>query len=191
MTIGEEVINTTQTHPFYVEGKGYVEAAELKVGDVLRGLDDSEIKIEKVEIEDLNEPIKVYNFTVEDWHNYFVSYSSVLVHNANCGGDSSGKGDANLNNTAKGTLKATQLPIKGNIRYIPPQKWTSSQALPKQNGGIIDKFGNLWTKGPSRTNGQPFERDVQLPKTEKNQLGWASRDNSHLNVSLDGKITHK
>ena len=85
VTIGEEVINTTQTHPFYVEGKGYVEAAELKVGDVLSGLDGLEVKVEKVEIEYLNEPVKVYNFTVEDWHNYFVSDSSVLVHNANCG----------------------------------------------------------------------------------------------------------
>jgi filamentous hemagglutinin len=29
-----------------------------------------------------------------------------------------------------------------------------------------------------------------LPK-DKAQLGWATRDGSHLNVSLDGKITHK
>ena len=35
----------------------------------------------------------MYNFTVEDWHNYFVSDSSVLVHNANCGGDAIGNED--------------------------------------------------------------------------------------------------
>ena len=29
----------------------------------------------------LDNPIKVYNFEVEDWHTYFVSGSSVLVHN--------------------------------------------------------------------------------------------------------------
>ncbi|HFC8224401.1 TPA: polymorphic toxin type 17 domain-containing protein, partial [Neisseria meningitidis] len=23
------------------------------------------------------------------------------------------------------------------------------------------------------------------------QLGWASRDGKHLNISIDGKITHK
>lgn len=63
--------------------------------------------------------------------------------------------------------------------------------MPKQQGGYLDKFGNIWTKGPSRTNGQPFEWDVQLSNTGKAQLGWATRDNSHLNVSLDGKFTHK
>ncbi|WP_349826528.1 polymorphic toxin type 17 domain-containing protein [Brenneria populi] len=46
-------------------------------------------------------------------------------------------------------------------------------------------------KGPSRTQGQAFEWDVQLSERGKAQLGWANRDGKHLNVSLDGKITHK
>ncbi|MFD4715184.1 polymorphic toxin type 17 domain-containing protein [Streptomyces sp. NPDC058430] len=57
--------------------------------------------------------------------------------------------------------------------------------------GYIDRFGNEWIKGPSRTAGQPFEWDVQLSKTGRAKLGWLSRDGSHLNVSLDGEITHK
>lgn len=60
-----------------------------------------------------------------------------------------------------------QLPTKGKIRYIPPENWDANQTLPKRNGGYIDKFDNIWIKEPSRTQGQP------------------------LNVSLDGKITHK
>jgi hypothetical protein len=91
----------------------------------------------------------------------------------------------------KTILKQAQLQTKGKIRFVPPDKWTPSQQLPKKHGGYVDKFGNVWTKGPSRTKGQPFERDVQLSKTGKNQLGHLSRDGSHLNVSLDGKITHK
>ncbi|WP_420493130.1 polymorphic toxin type 17 domain-containing protein [Serratia marcescens] len=59
------------------------------------------------------------------------------------------------------------------------------------NKGYMDRFDNEWTKGPSRTKGQPFEWDVQLSDKGKAQLGWASRDGKHLNVSLDGKITHK
>ncbi|MBD8006049.1 hypothetical protein H9631_13275 [Bacillus sp. Sa1BUA2] len=91
----------------------------------------------------------------------------------------------------KSVLKDAQLPNSGKIRYVPPSNWTPSQPLPKINGGYKDKFGNVWTKGPSRTKGQSFEWDVQLSKTGKNQLGHLSRDGSHLNVSLDGKITHK
>lgn len=39
--------------------------------------------------------------------------------------------------------------------------------------------------------GPAFEWDVQLSRTGKAQMGWLSRDASHLNVSLDGRITHK
>ena len=91
----------------------------------------------------------------------------------------------------KSVLKGAKLPTSGKIRYVPPSNWSPSQPLPKINGGYKDKFGNIWTKGPSRTKGQSFEWDVQLSKTGKNQLGHLSRDGSHLNVSLDGKITHK
>ena len=93
--------------------------------------------------------------------------------------------------SAKAVLKKKQLPTKGKIRYIPPDNWTPSQPLPKKDGQIIDKFGNRWIEGPSRTKGQLKEWDVQLSQKGSNQLGWASRDGSHLNVSLDGKITHK
>lgn len=91
----------------------------------------------------------------------------------------------------KGVLKNAQLPTTGKIRYVPPKNWTPSQPLPKMNGGVVDRFGNTWTKGPSRTTGQAFEWDVQLSNTGKGQLGRFSRDGSHLNVSLDGRITHK
>lgn len=43
---------------------------------------------------------------------------------------------------------------------------------------FMDRFGNEWTKGPSRTAGEAFEWDVQL------------RDGGHWNVSLEGHITH-
>ncbi|WP_392564985.1 polymorphic toxin type 17 domain-containing protein [Orbus wheelerorum] len=46
-------------------------------------------------------------------------------------------------------------------------------------------------KGLSRTARQEFEWDVQLSKLGEKQFGWASRAGKHLNVSLDGEITHK
>jgi filamentous hemagglutinin len=60
----------------------------------------------------------------------------------------------------------------------------------KEQRGIVDKFGNIWTGGPSRAAGQDFEWDVQLSRKGKEQLGWASKSGSHINISLDGKITH-
>ncbi|WP_273852912.1 DUF637 domain-containing protein [Serratia bockelmannii] len=92
----------------------------------------------------------------------------------------------------KGRMKHVQLPNEGKIRFVPDSNYKPTNPLPRgPNKGYIDKFGNEWTKGSSRTKGQEFEWDVQLSPTGKAQLGWASRDGKHLNVSLDGKITHK
>ena len=92
----------------------------------------------------------------------------------------------------KGRLNYVQLPTEGKIRFIPAETYSPTNPLPRgPNNGYLDKFGNEWVKGPSRTAGKAFEWDVQLSSKGKAQLGWASRDGSHLNVSLDGKITHK
>ncbi len=90
----------------------------------------------------------------------------------------------------KTLIKKAQLPTKGKIRYVPPKAWNASQPLPKTKEGYIDKFGNIWKQGASRTASERFEWDVQLSRKGKAHLGWASRDGSHLNVSLKGKITH-
>ena len=104
----------------------------------------------------------------------------------------SGTGGAAQPWSSKGRINYVQLPNEGKIRYIPPEGYSASQPLPRgPNKGYIDKFGNEWVKGPSRTAGQAFEWDVQLSRTGKAQLGWATRDGSHLNISLDGKVTHK
>ncbi|WP_210453582.1 hemagglutinin repeat-containing protein [Pantoea ananatis] len=94
--------------------------------------------------------------------------------------------------STKGRIKYVELPTRGKIRFVPDSNYSSSNPLPRgPNNGYLDKFGNEWVKGPSRTAGQAFEWDVQLSPKGRAQLGWATRDGSHLNVSLDGKITHK
>ncbi|WP_211229693.1 polymorphic toxin type 17 domain-containing protein, partial [Arsenophonus nasoniae] len=104
----------------------------------------------------------------------------------------SGTGGAAQPWSTKGRINHVQLPNTGKIRYVPPEGYSPSQPLPRgPNNGYIDKFKNEWVKGPSRTAGQSFEWDIQLSSQGKSQLGWATRDGSHLNVSLDGKITHK
>lgn len=94
--------------------------------------------------------------------------------------------------TTKARLKTAKLPNEGKIRYVPPKNYNPSEPLRKgPNGGYLDRFNNEWIKGPSRTSGQSFEWDVQLSPLGKKQLGWATRDERHLNISLDGKITHR
>ena len=78
---GEEII-TTETHPFYVKDRGFVDAGELLVGDSLRDVHGNVLLIEDIQIEYPEEPTTVYNFQVEDFHTYHVGEQFVLVHNA-------------------------------------------------------------------------------------------------------------
>lgn len=67
----------------------------------------------------------------------------------------------------------------------------STQKVGKKTG-YVDKFGNVWSKGPSRTKGEAFEWDVQLTETKGGQFKrfGLSPDGKHLNVSLEGRVTH-
>ena len=91
----ETTINTTDNHPFYVEGKGWVPAIELEAGDVLRTADGSIEVVSNVEVDYLDKPVLIYNLEIEGYHTYFVSDENVLVHNTKkCGPNN--KNDDNL-----------------------------------------------------------------------------------------------
>lgn len=114
---------------------------------------------------------------------------SLLSIPAHAGG---GKSRPASSFSIKGRIKEAGLPHQGKIRYVPPKGYSASAPLPRgQRGGFLDRKLNEWVKGPSRTHGEKHEWDVQLSRQGKSSVGWASRDQSHLNVSLKGRITHK
>ena len=76
----EEII-TTELHPFYVEGIGFVQAGCLKEGYELKCLDGSKETVTGIWVEWLEEVVEVYNFEVADYHTYYVGDGDVLVHN--------------------------------------------------------------------------------------------------------------
>ena len=86
LTINGEEIVTTDNHPFYVQGRGFIEAGKLLVGDKLISVNGEDLIIEEFFIEETVEPVDVYNFQVEDYHTYFVGENEVWVHNAECVG---------------------------------------------------------------------------------------------------------
>jgi len=81
VTVKGTTITTTEEHPFWITGKGWVEAKDLKEGDKLQDPDGKEYPIEKIEIK--NERTTVYNFRVQGVHNYFVTELQIWTHN--CG----------------------------------------------------------------------------------------------------------
>jgi len=60
-----ETIDTTTNHPFYVDGRDWVAAGDLEVGDTLVTADGDEVEVADIEIEKLAEPILVYNLDIK------------------------------------------------------------------------------------------------------------------------------
>jgi RHS repeat-associated protein len=80
--VGSEMIRATRSHPFWVENKhDWVEAANLRVGMVVRLESGQPVAITSVSIVDLQQPQPTYNLEVAVDHDYFVSGLHVLVHN--------------------------------------------------------------------------------------------------------------
>ncbi|WP_415839686.1 polymorphic toxin-type HINT domain-containing protein [Paenibacillus tarimensis] len=84
LTVGDQVIETTDNHPFWVEGEGWVLAADLQAGDKLQQSNGDTLTIAKISIVKHDELVKVYNFTVADFHTYYVSDLGIWVHNTGC-----------------------------------------------------------------------------------------------------------
>ncbi|MCE9498951.1 MAG: TIGR04388 family protein [Leptospira sp.] len=72
-------VETTWNHPFYIEGKGWVQGKDLVVGDHSTTANGALVGIVSIAIDNRNET--VYNFEVEGNHTYFVTETLVLVHN--------------------------------------------------------------------------------------------------------------
>ena len=85
ITVNGEVITSTDTHPYFVQGKGWIRADELEAGDVLIDISGGEVVIDSLNSYTAEEPVTVYNFEVQESHTYFVGEQRVLVHNR-CGG---------------------------------------------------------------------------------------------------------
>jgi intein/homing endonuclease len=74
-----ESLEATSGHPFYIQGKGWNVAANLKVGDALQLHNGITLVIKTVETS--TRVGRVYNFAVASNANYFVGMDGVLVHN--------------------------------------------------------------------------------------------------------------
>ncbi|KAA2215630.1 polymorphic toxin-type HINT domain-containing protein [Chryseobacterium sediminis] len=78
ITTHNEIILSTPEHPFYIGAK-WVKASDIKPGNLLSNYKGEYIQVTSIKkVKKLN---YVYNFIVEDNHNYFVTNSSILVHN--------------------------------------------------------------------------------------------------------------
>ena len=163
-----KIIQCTETHPFQVKGKGWVDASELVPGDEGYTNDWGTATVKSVNLLILEEPVEVYNFEVEDCHTYYVGDNCVLVHNGPCFDP---KKDSikrvKLSNDKYVYLQGEGSPYAG--KYISPDGYGHGGAFNPNGGsmykllepmagnkvrliGDLDKAGNLMTKHSSNLN---------------------------------------
>ena len=78
-----EVIEATPQHPFWVVGRGWMDAVDLRVGDTLLAADGTPLAVYATRT--IAKQVVVYNFTVDTLHTYTVGQFRTVVHNVNCG----------------------------------------------------------------------------------------------------------
>ena len=74
-------LESTVSHPFWVVGDGWRIAGDLREGMNLFGIDGKEHSV--VSVSRRETLATVYNFEVDELHNYFAGATPVLVHNQN------------------------------------------------------------------------------------------------------------
>ena len=74
-------VSGTLAATFHRRLAGWVNAANLRAGDILATLNGETVTVERVQHELLENPFKVFNFEVDGVLTYFVGNGGVLVHN--------------------------------------------------------------------------------------------------------------
>ncbi|HEY9060505.1 MAG TPA: polymorphic toxin-type HINT domain-containing protein, partial [Pseudobacteroides sp.] len=127
LKLDNEEIRTTANHLFFTDCGWWKAAENLKVGDkILNSKGELKTLIEK-RVEMLNEPEKIYNLNVEDFHTYFVGANALLVHNS-CG--------FSLDDLVRTTGKSFKTLINENLGKIVKinGKRISLPSVPHNNG---------------------------------------------------------
>jgi intein/homing endonuclease len=75
------MLDVTPEHPFWVQGKGWTPACDLKPGDEFLSYDSSPVTVDRVECPE--HKALVFNLEVEDFNTYFVGGMGIWVHNCN------------------------------------------------------------------------------------------------------------
>ena len=130
-----EQLEATAEHPFYIQGKGWNAAVNLKVGDALLLHNGTTLVVKTLDTSVRVDA--VYNFTVANLHNYFVGKDGVVAHNCS-------------------VPKQPTPPLKK-----PSDKWLKENGVDphkvKGDGGsrfdiYVDKNGDMWLL-PKNTRG--------------------------------------
>ena len=77
--VGRDAFKVTGEHPFYVAGKGWTPAQDVRSGDEFVTSENCVLAVDAIEKH--QGEVLVYNFEVSTDHNYYVGEEGILTHN--------------------------------------------------------------------------------------------------------------
>ena len=137
LDIGGEIIQCTETHPFQVKGKGWVNASDLAPNDVVYTKDWDTVTVKRVNLLELDEPVEVFNFEVEDCHTYFLFEQYILVHNGPCNNEF-----YKATRTDTGIQRGTKITRKQALQQVRAGKDVLTTSRASAKSLAKDAFGN-------------------------------------------------
>ena len=163
--LGERLaIETTDDHPFFTPPVGWKATIDLLPGDFVET--DGYGLVTVVSVENQYRVAPTYNFSVADFHTYYVTDRNLLVHNENCDRDvASGEAYGHKDNTGlKKQLKSEeQLADINNGGGVPthgagaPRKLDVAGRLEKQYGGNASDWQKVSSDAYKSTDGGHVE----------------------------------
>ncbi len=148
-----ETVEVTDNHPYWVIGQGWVDSGQLQSGMQIENFDRNVLTVESLAA--LNKNEVTYNFTVGDFHTYFVGEQRALVHNCalNCR-DAFKHG---FKYAPRVRARGVQDPVSHNFPYSFDDEILSMTPTPKKNGYNIFQM-------PGTMNSKPGVFEIGLTK---------------------------
>jgi Pretoxin HINT domain len=125
-------LRPSTSHPFWVKrgesAPGWLPAAEIRLGDLVQSMQGAWRMV--VAIAPLPGQETVYNFTVDQNHDYFVGEQGLLVHNQSAGSSAAYetyfRGDAGGCPILPRSLRKGGLPRTSTVLLPRPHRWEST-----------------------------------------------------------------
>ncbi|WP_410664861.1 RNase A-like domain-containing protein [Amycolatopsis sp. lyj-84] len=159
ITTAGTFLRVTPEHPFWVVGRGWTTAGELRVGDRLSTLAGAEQPI--TGITRATGTTTVYNFEVEGDHNYYITDAQLLVHNCNLNYHEAAGGHAIKKHVGKtnSQLAARKIPRSSTFNDMPTAERVT-QANLDANATAIASWKQGAAAGTFKRFSAPVSGDV-------------------------------
>lgn len=170
LRLGNRLIRTTGEHPFWVIGRGWTMAEDLKAGELLRSHDGAAIAVEG--IWNTGETVRVYNLAVSEYHTYFVGSRewgfSAWAHNAGAAYVAANRAQGLARQAQLAALYASAgFKVTSKVKGIlTPFGWRFYDLMLEKGGKIVYvevKSGRSWYGGLQRLKDSYIKRVLGLP----------------------------